>query len=475
MNVLLTMSSFLFPIISFPYISRILLPIGTGKVSFATSFVSYFSMIAQLGIPTYGIRACAKVRDDREKLTKVAQELLIINLIMDVISYVALILAVFYIPKLYQEKELYLIISITIFLTSIGMEWLYKALEQYTYITVRSLCFKLIALFSMFALIHKQEDYVMYAGITIFASSASNIFNLLNVHKYIDLKPVGNYQLEKHLKPVIIFFAMASATTIYTHLDTVMLGFMSTDEMVGYYNAAGRIKSILVSVVTSLGAVLLPRASYYIEKGQEEKFYELSQKALNFVWLFSVPLMMYFILFAKEGIVFLSGNAYLGAVSSMQLLMPTLVFIGFSNIMGIQMLVPRGREKAVLVSEIAGAVTDVVLNMFLIPRYEAAGAAIGTLAAEFMVLFIQYLALWREIDSLLKRLPLKKAVGALGIAFLCSLCVKRIFSGWNVFLLLIISAGTFWGVYGGVLILLKERFTVEILRQFVNGWKKKVN
>ena len=139
------------------------------------------------------------------------------------------------------------------------------------------------------------------------------------------------------------------------------------------------------------------------------------------------------------------------------------------------MLVPKGREKAVLVSEIVGAVTDVLLNMLLIPRYEAAGAAMGTLAAEFMVLFIQYLALRREIDSLLKRLPLKKAVGALGVAFLSSICVKRIFSDWNVFLLLIISAGTFWGIYGGSLILLKERFTVGILRQFVEGMKKKIN
>ena len=180
MNMILTMSSFIFPLITFPYVSRILLPEGTGKVSFATSLISYFSMFAQLGIPMYGIRACAKVRDNRQELTRTAQELLIINLIMSVISYVVLFIAIAFVPRLQSEKTLYVIVSFTIILTSIGMEWLYKALEQYTYITIRSVIFKFIALIAMFLLIHKKSDYVIYGGISILAASASNIFNFIN-------------------------------------------------------------------------------------------------------------------------------------------------------------------------------------------------------------------------------------------------------------------------------------------------------
>ena len=238
------------------YVSRILLPIGTGKVSLATSVITYFSMFAQLGIPTYGIRACAKVRDNREELSKVAQELLIINIIMSAISYIILFALLSFVPKFRCEKKLYVILSFTIILTAIGMEWLYKALEQYTYITARSVIFKFIALIAMFLLIHEQEDYVVYGAITIFAASASNVLNLINAHKYIELKPIRNYNFKRHLKPVLIFFAMSCATTIYTNLDTVMLGFMTTDAEVGYYNAAVKIKVILVSVVTSLGTVL---------------------------------------------------------------------------------------------------------------------------------------------------------------------------------------------------------------------------
>ena len=172
-----------------------------------------------------------------------------------------------------------------------------------------------------------------------------------------------------------------------------MLGFLKTDTDVGYYNAAVKIKSILVSIVTSLGVVLLPRASYYIEHRQQSKFFNVSEKALNFVCLLSIPLMVYFILFAKEGILFLSGAAYLPAILPMQIIMPTLLLIGLTNIMGMQMLVPLGKEKIVLYSEIVGAILNLSLNILLIPHYSCSGAAFGTLAAEFSVFLIQFLVL----------------------------------------------------------------------------------
>ena len=128
MNAILTMSQFVFPLITFPYVSRILLPIGTGKVSFATSIVSYFTLFAQLGIPTYGIRACAKVRDNREELSKMVQELFIINLVMSALAYVVYFAAICYVPRFRQDKDLFLIVGLTIFFNAIGMEWLYLSL-----------------------------------------------------------------------------------------------------------------------------------------------------------------------------------------------------------------------------------------------------------------------------------------------------------------------------------------------------------
>lgn len=471
MNSILTMSQFIFPLITFPYISRILLPEGTGKVSFATSVISYFSIFAQLGIPTYGIRACAKVRDDKEKLTRTVQELFIINSVMSIIAYIALFVAIALVPRLQQDRVLFLIVGLTIFFNAIGMEWLYKALEQYTYITVRSIIFKFIAIVAMFLMVHEQSDYVIYGGISILASSASNIFNFFHVHRYIGVKPVGHYDFKQHFKAVAVFFAMSCATTIYTHLDTVMLGFIRTDADVGYYNAAVKIKTILVSIVTSLGVVLLPRASYYVEHNMMDEFYRITKNAINFVFLIATPMMIYFMLFAKEGVFFLSGNAYAGAIVPMQVIMPTLLFIGLTNIMGIQMLVPLGKEKVVLYSEIAGMIVDVILNALLIPKMASTGAAIGTLAAEATVLIVQYIALKNEVESAFKMVHYESLVIALLMSSLLSILIKQLHL--RSFVMLCISAMVFFGVYFIILTVMKEPLVIDIEKQLLNKIFKK--
>ncbi|MGN9196609.1 flippase [Blautia massiliensis (ex Liu et al. 2021)] len=470
MNAFLTMSSFIFPLITFPYVSRVLSPVGMGKVSFATSLISYFQMFAQLGIPTYGIRACAKVRDNREELTRTVHELLMLNLIMDLISYTFLTIILILNQKIYEERLLYIILSMTIFLSTIGVEWLYKAMEEYSYITIRSIIFKIIAIFAMFMLIRDQNDYTIYGFITIFASSASNILNFINMHKYIDMKFMGNYNLKRHLKPVAVFFAMACATTIYTNLDTVMLGFMTTDADVGYYNAAIKIKTILVSIVTSLGTVLLPRASYYVEQGLFENFKQIGKKALNFVVIIAIPLMVYFILFAKETICFLTGTDYMEAIIPMQLIMPTLVLIGITNILGIQILIPLGREKIVLCSEIIGAVIDLIINWILIPLIASSGAAIGTMFAEFSVLIVQYVALKKDVNYIFKSTHILKIIISTIIAGILSVPIKYLECG-NL-ITLIISAGAFFGIYSFILILTKETLVVELLKQAYNRVKR---
>ena len=471
MNSILTMSQFIFPLITFPYISRILLPVGTGKVSFATSIVSYFALFAQLGIPTYGIRACAKVRDDKKELTRTVQEIFIINLVMSLITYGVFFFAIYYVPRLRQDKELLMIIGLTIFFNAIGMEWLYKALEQYTYITIRSIIFKFIALIAMFMLVHKQSDYVIYGGISIFASSASNIFNFFHANKYISLKPVESYNFRRHLKAVVVFFAMSCATTIYTNLDTVMLGFICTNTDVGYYNAAVKIKTILVSIVTSLGVVLLPRASYYVEHDMLNEFYRITRKAINFVFLVAAPLMIYFILFAQEGIYFLSGSAYTGSIIPMQIIMPTLLLIGLTNIMGIQMLIPLGKEKVVLYSEIVGVIVDVILNALLIPQLASSGAAIGTLAAETAVWIIQFCALKKDVCEAYRKVKYSPIVIGLVIATVLSHLVEYLSLG--SFFTLCVSAILFFGAYAVVLTVMKEPLVLEIERQMFDKFRRK--
>ncbi len=466
MNALLTLSSFIFPLLSFPYVSRILAPAGIGRVSFAQSLVSYFLLLSQLGISSYGIRVTAQSRDDREKLSRTTQELFIINAFMTLVAYAALILTTLLVPKLYVNAELIMVCSISIVFNTLGMEWLYKGLEQYTYITWRSLLFKTISLVLMFVLIHTAEDYIVYAMITVFAASASGVLNFINARKYIDFRPHAGLDYRRHIRAIGTFFAMSCATTIYTNLDTLMLGFMSSEAEVGYYNASVKCKIVLIAFVTSLGAVLLPRASYYAEQKRDEELKQLIGLSFNFVLICALAVSVYSIMYAEDIVLLLSGTGFLPAAESMKIIMPTVLLIAISNVTGIQILVPIGGEKYVLYSEIAGALTDVCFNAILIPRYGAAGAAMGTVAAEIVVLAVQLGCLYayhKDYLSILKSMSYAKILIAAALSISASAWCTG-FDG-SAFVRLCISAVLFFGIYVVALLIMRERLCCDCLKR----------
>ena len=453
MNAILTASSLLFPMITFPYVSRVLLPEGNGQIAFVTSCISYFSMTASLGIPTYGIRICAQIRDDKDRLSRTVQEIFVINALMTALIYVCFFAAIHAVEQFRAEKTLFLICGSTMFFNLIGMEWLYKALEQYHYITVRSILFKMVSVVLMFLMVHSPEDYIIYGGITVLAGVGSNLLNFINVRRYVSLTARPPYCLSRHMKPILVFFALSVATTIYTNLDIVMLQFASGSREVGYYHAAVKIKVILTSLVTSLGAVLLPRISYYVETRQPEQYLKLIRKAFEFVFLSAAPLCIFFIVMAEESILFLSGKAYMASVTPMRVIMPTVLLIGLTNLIGIQLLVPLGKEKLVFYSTCFGAFVDIVLNLYFIPRLASTGAAIGTTAAELVVLAAQVWFIRSRLGALGTGLQLHRIIGALIPAALTLLFVHSRFTGHGSFITLAVTAGSFFSVYGIALML----------------------
>ncbi len=475
MNAILNISGFIFPLISFPYVSRVLGPAGTGNVSFAISFVTYFDMFAQLGIPAYGVRACAKVRDDKKELNRTVTELLTINLATSLIVYIILYSLIFAVPSLRKDKLIYIICSLMIILNTIGMNWLFQALEKYTYITVRSMLFKLISIVGMLLLINSTDDYIIYAALCVFSGWASNVLNLIYARRLVSLETDhSRLDYTRHFKAVGVFFAMTCATTVYLNLDNVMLGIISDKTEVGYYSAAVRIKTLLVSFITSLGGVLLPRLSYYIENKNTFEFKRLSGKALHFVILAALPLVIYFILFASPVILLLAGTQYEGSILPMQIIMPTLLLIGITNMLGIQILVPLDLEKYVLYSEIGGAIIDLILNAVFIPLYGAAGAALGTLAAEAVVLVIQYRKL-KQIGYLPSsgiRMPLLVFVaflsGAVSLLAWIPGFMNRFPLEIGCFLTILISGILYFGTYFACLFFEKDSIVLEIISQLIN-------
>jgi len=385
MNALLTLSSIIIPVITLPYVTRVLGAEGVGRVYFASSVVAGFAMFAELGIPVYGVRACARVRDDRAELSRTVREIMMINLISCIAVYICFAVLIHTVPRFTEDRLLLTIMSSTMILNCVGAEWLYKAIEKYTYITVRSLTFKLIALIAMFVMVRDESDYVIYGAITIFAASASNILNLCSLHMFADLKPAGRHDLARHLPGMLMLFALAAATTIYTNLDLAILDFMKGDAEAGLYGVSVKIKLVIVSLITSVSAVLLPRNSFYYEKNRREEFYSLIARTMKAVITVSVPVALAFMIFARQCIYVLAGDSFSGAVMPMIIIMPSVVFIGISNIIGIQMLVPAGCERTVVAAAVIGAVVDLILNLILIPRFASSGAAAATLAAEICV------------------------------------------------------------------------------------------
>lgn len=475
LNVLLTITSLITPLITFPYITNVLTPIEIGTVSFAQSFVSYFSTFALLGVGIYGVRACAVVKDNKMQLSKVVHEILLILLITSAIAYTALYICIFTIPKLYDEKVLYFIISSSIILSSIGISWLFAAMEDYTYITIRSILFNLLAVILMVTLIKKPEDYLLYAGISVIAGVGSNLLNIIYARKYISFKWIGKYELKKHIKPLLTFFIMGAIILVYTNLDKTMLGFMVHDDnfSVGIYETSVKYYRIITSLCTAIPAVLLPRLSYYIQKKEMTTFYNLLSKAMSFILVVSIPIATYFVVMAKQSVLFLANVEYMNSIVPMQIMIPAIIFVGITNIIGIQMLVPLGEENKVSLSVLCGAIVDVVLNACLINYFAGQGnaaiaTAISTLCAEFSVLIAQLIIARKHIAKVVRKINYFKII-AINVLF-AGVSIGVSFIKFNIsdirlksFVELAVTASICFVAYLIILLVCREPIAMETL------------
>lgn len=460
-NAILSVANIIFPLITFPYVSRVLLVEANGQLSFVSSVVNYFSLFATLGLSTYGIKACARVKDDRKKLSKTVQELIMINAVTTLIATLALIFAVASIPKFRDEWLLFFIYSWGMILNVVGLNWLYTAMEDYDYITTRSIAFKCIGIILMLIFVHSPDDCYKYAAITIFSTVGGNILNIIHSKKYIDFKPVGNYKPRKHLMPTLAMFSTYLAVNVYSSLDNVMLGIIYNNYEVGIYAAAVKIRTVLTTLITSLGNVLLPRLSYYVAQERWEEFRVLLKKTYKTIIMIAIPMMVYFMLAAKQSIIFISGDAYLDAVRPMCILMPIMLISSLSNITGMQILIPTGGEWKFAISVTIGAVVDLILNMIFIPQYGATGAAIGTLFAELSQFAMQLYFTKNYLKDVVEVQDTFKVSFATLLSCIGFFLIYR----WiqiGAFFFLLLSSCIFFGIYAVILYVLKYDIFIEI-------------
>lgn len=391
MSAFKTLMNIIFPLITFPYASNVLQVENLGKVNFASSVCGYFLLFAGLGISSYAVREGSRYVNDREKLSAFASEMFSINMISTALTYAALAVTMLFWTKLHAYTDLMLVLSLQIFFTTIGTEWVFTIFEEYTYITIRGLLFQVLSIFMLFAFVRTRDDYCIYAGITVFAAVGANVLNFFRARRYCTIRLTRKIDWKKHLKPILIIFASTLATTLYVSSDTTILGILGTDYNVGIYSVAGKIYGIVKNLLSAVLVVSIPRLSHYAGVGDKVNFNKLFNNIFNALIVVVAPAVVGLFALSREVVLFISGESYLDAVMPLQILSLALIVCLFGWLYNSCALLPCGREKELFWITLVSGLLNVGLNILLIPRFRENAAAFTTLLAELcsMILCIR--------------------------------------------------------------------------------------
>jgi O-antigen/teichoic acid export membrane protein len=385
-NLILSISNVVFPLVTFPYASRILNPEGIGRVQFVISFAQYFSIVAALGIPIYGINQIAKAKKCQSDLNNIFSELFIIHLISTLIVLIIYLTLVFSIPTLNQDKLLFLIATGVILLGTLSLDWFFNGLEEFKLVAIRSFAVKSIGLILLFTFVHTQTDVIPYIFVLTFILVGNNIINIFLLRGRVDLKSKG-LNFKQHTPHLIFIFSTIFAATVYTNLDTVILGFLSNKSQVGFYAAGTKLSKAAIPIITAFCAVLLPRVAQSISNKDSKLEEALLTKSFSFISFIAVP-AFFGLWFLRENIIILfSGESFLPAAEGMIYMALLPLLIGFGYVFAYQVLVPHGLNKQMFTASIYGLITFILVNIILVPKFGFIGTAISIALTELVVTF----------------------------------------------------------------------------------------
>lgn len=459
-----TLMSILFPLITYPYASRVLGAAGIGQYNFSYSVIGYFQLFASLGISTYAIAEGVKIRDDREKINQFATEILFINIVSTVLSYLGLIICIYCLKGLTNYRQILLVFSLSISFAIFGIEWIYGIYEEYQYITFRAIAFQIISLIALFMFVKNENDVLKYVLISVISTGGSAILNLVHSRKYVSFKfsPKIFLHLKSYLKPVLVIFGMSVSSIIYVNSDIIMLGLIQNDIEVGLYSTAVKISHLCCTLISSLSAVLLPRLSFYIGLGDTYRFENLVKKTINFMLFLIFPGAIGLFLFSRETVLLVSGTEYLGAVTATKIMAFNLLLSPINGFISYQLFMPCRKEKIAFYATLIGALVNICLNLILIPKYSLNGAAIATITAELMVLIV-CISQAKKIVNICK--ILKEAyqyiIASSSIVFIYF--VSQLLNFTNIYAETFCTVSVSIILYGGILIALKNELILGLI------------
>ena len=455
------------PLITTPYLSRVLGADGVGTVSYAESIVSYFTLFATLGMTTYGQREISYVQDSKEKRTRVFWEIKLLEVIISLF-----VLAV-YIPfSLGQTNQvMYLILGFNLLAVIANVTWFFQGMEEFGKIVLRNLAFKIFSIIYIFVFVRSKDDLNLYVFGIAFFLFLSNVTLWVYLPNYIG-KPVWrSIKPFRNFKTIISLFIPTIAIQIYTVLDKTMIGIITQNTFEnGYYEQAIRISKMVMTVVTALGTVMIPRIGYHYGRGETEIVNSYMYRGYQFVWFLGVPLCFGLFGIASNFVPWFFGVGYERVIPLLRILGFLILAIGINNVTGMQYLIPTERQNLFTLTVLIGAGVNFVLNMILISFFQSIGAAIASVTAETTIALVQLYLVRKELSFMRIIKSSWHYLTAGGLMLVLLFWMDKAFSPSIVHTIIMIVSGS--ALYFGCLLVMHDTFFVNCLSGF---WKKLTN
>ena len=382
------------PLITTPYISRVIGAEGVGIQSYTYSIANYFVLFAMLGVNNHGNRSIAMVRNDNEKLNRTFTSIYLIQAIMSILMIILYIIYIVFFIKSY--KIIFIIQLIYIIGALFDINWFFFGMEQFKITVIRNTIIKLISVMSIFIFVKDQSDLYLYSIILALGTLISQLILWRFVVKYVKFTKVKFYEVRQHIRPMLTLFIPAISVSIYKIMDKIMLGSMSTVTEVGFFSNSERIISIPLGIITALGTVMLPKMSNLLSKGKSSEARKYIDLSLRFAMFISIGAMFGLIGVGKSIVPAFLGKGFERCIEVVSLLSITL--LAWANVIRTQILIPKKKDRVYIISTLLGAIVNVVINTLLITKWGAIGAAIGTIFAEATVCIYQTLMVRKELD-----------------------------------------------------------------------------
>ena len=474
LNIVKQSLSVLFPFITYPYALRTLGAESIGKVNFASSIIGYFALIAMLGISTYAVREGAKRKNNKKEFEKFTNEIFTMNIIFTLVAYILLAITVILVEKFHNYALLIALQSISIVLTTLGVDWINTVYEDYLLITVRSIISYIITLGILFIFVHSPEDYYIYALLAVASNGVTCLINWFYCRKYVKIRITLHPNFSKHMKPLLILFANAVAISIYVSFDTTMLGWMKDDYSVGLYSVSVKIYTIVKNIMVAVYMVAIPRLAYYIGNKLISDYKKLYSDIWGYLILLLVPSSIGLMCISREIMLFMGGSEYLEATLALQILSVALIFAILGGLVTACLNITIGREKDNMKATIISAILNFGLNLIFIPYFNFYGAAFTTLVSEIFVFVFCFRRVQNKqeyLDFEIVKTSLKHALVASFIIILFTIFVKCIVIDSMERIYIIIPGSIL--LYALILLALKNKYFITNIEKFKKSLKNR--